>query len=95
MIPSANPEIMFDSWNKSADCAMENDVWTESCFPSLASDCPEHQFKGISIRTPSRYLKGEKRGGFDFTAPEGWMGFGLNVGGKIQERWHMVMQGDR
>jgi hypothetical protein len=26
MIPSANPEIMFDSWNKSADCAMENDV---------------------------------------------------------------------
>ena len=31
----------------------------------------------------SGWAKGEKRGGFDYIAPEGWIGFGLKVTGKF------------
>jgi hypothetical protein len=54
IIPSPAPAIMADSWNQAADFAMENDVLSESSLFLLASNCPEHSIKGISV-----HLRGE------------------------------------
>jgi hypothetical protein len=49
LTPNPSPEVLSDSWNKSADYAMANGVVTESCLHLLGSTCPEHQAKGFSL----------------------------------------------
>jgi hypothetical protein len=49
LTPRPSADVMRDSWNKSADFAMENDVVNESSIILVGSTCPEHQFKGVTV----------------------------------------------
>jgi hypothetical protein len=52
-LPSADVER--DSWNKSADFAMANDLLTESSMFLLGSTCGEHHAKGITIHLAGNF----------------------------------------
>jgi hypothetical protein len=55
IVPTRPSNVVADSWNKSAEFTMANDVVSESSLFLSGSGCPEHEIKRISL-----HLRGDE-----------------------------------